>query len=92
MRTLTGFLAQVKACNPNLKDATINLLKRGFQAGLIQGRIDELTKRIDKVKEVERLLSEIHIEAQRGLYELIDYQDHNWPFNLKAVQDRAKKQ
>ncbi len=82
MRNITTFLEQVKAYNPNLSEGALTFLRKGYAAGLVQGRIDELAKRVDKIKEIERLLSDIHIEAQRGQYELIDYQDHVWPYKV----------
>lgn len=87
MKNIKQFLEQAKATNPDLSKTSLHLLSTGFSAGIIQGRIDELAKRIDKIKEIERLLSEIHIEAQRTQYELIDYQNNEWPYDKIKMEN-----
>lgn len=83
MRRSTDFIKKVKECNPQISDMSLMFLQKAYEAGIVEGRIREKESRMDVAKQVGEFLNEYNANNQHGIYELEQYQDLNWPFNLK---------
>lgn len=83
MHTSSDFIKKMLKHNLQIQDKSIPLLKKAFEAGIVEGRIQEKGERMHIADEIKGILNDFNKKTSNTIFGLIDYQDRTWPFKLR---------